>query len=89
MRPLSKLNNEQRGQVLTALMAYADGTDLPEMDAAAEIAFEFIATQIDADTEKWLDTKKKRAAAGAEGGKKTQANASKAKQNKAKQTKTI
>lgn len=62
------MTDEQAGMLLRAIMAYRNGKDLPEMDAAATIAFSFIRQQMDRDSEKYEETCRKRAEAGAMGG---------------------
>lgn len=62
------LDMEQRGLLLTAIMYYAAGRELPEMDAVTAMAFAFIRAQIDADKEKYQKTVEARREAGRMGG---------------------
>jgi len=92
---IEKLTIEQRGILFTAIYAHACGHEKPEMDAAVDMAFSFIAAQIDRDNAKWEKIRLKRAEAGKRGGiasgesrkqeQANEANASLAKQNKQEQ----
>lgn len=62
------LSESQRGILLTALMLYASGQDAPEMDGMTMMAFSFISKQIDRDSEKYEETRKRRSEAGRMGG---------------------
>lgn len=62
------LDMEQRGLLLTAIMYYAAGRDLPEIDAVTAMAFAFIRAQIDADKAKYQKTVEARREAGRMGG---------------------
>ena len=80
------LSDEQAGKLIKAVFNYAGNRILPKFDDGMLImAFSFIKGQIDRDSEKWEETRKKRAEAGRKGGKQTQANASSAKQTKQNQ----
>ena len=80
------LSDEQAGKLIKAVFNYAENRILPKFDDGMLImAFSFIKGQIDRDSEKWEETRKKRAEAGRKGGKQTQANASSAKQTKQNQ----
>lgn len=57
---IQKLNLEQRGALLSALMCKQLGEPLPEMDAATDMAFSFMAAQIDRDNDKYEDIAEKR-----------------------------
>lgn len=63
-RTVQKLNREQRGDLLSALMLYQLGEPLPEMDLATELAFTFMASQMDKDNEKYAEIVEKRREAG-------------------------
>lgn len=84
---LELLSMEQRGALLTAIMAYAADKALPDMDGVTKMAFSFIRANMDRDREKYEKTIEARRAAGRSGGltkaanvKAKLANASKAKQ---------
>lgn len=68
MEHMGLMDMEQRGVLLTALMTYVSGNELPDMDGVTQMAFSFIRSQIDRDTEKYEDTCKKRSEAGKTGG---------------------
>lgn len=63
-RTVQKLNREQRGDLLSALMLYQLGEELPAMDLATELAFTFMASQMDKDNEKYAEIVEKRREAG-------------------------
>lgn len=77
------LSMEQRGVLLTALMAYVAETELPEMDGMTMMAFSFIRSQVDRDDEKYQKTLEARREAGKQGGR-PKANGSAENQTKAK-----
>lgn len=77
------LTLEQRGVLLTAVMHYATGNTLPDMDSATQIAFSFIRAQIDRDNKKYQEKIEKRKEAGKQGGR-PKANDSSENQMKAK-----
>jgi len=62
------LNMEQRGVLFTALMAYAAESPLPDMDGMTKMAFSFIRSQMDRDTEKYQKVVTSRREAGKKGG---------------------
>ena len=68
MAQLSLLTMEQRGILLTAIMAYQMGQELPQMDAVTTMAYSFIRRKLDADNAKWEETCRKRSEAGKMGG---------------------
>lgn len=68
MEHIELLSREQRGDLLTAIMAYASEKDLPEIDGMTMMAFSFIRRQMDRDREKYIETVKKRKEAGKLGG---------------------
>ena len=74
---------EQRGILLTAIFAYVSDAELPDMDGITKMAFAFIKSRIDKDTEKYAKTIEKRKEAGKLGGR-PKANGSSEKQEKAK-----
>ena len=62
------LSMEQRGILITALMKYVLGRELPGMDEVTYMAFSFIRAQLDRDFEKYDEICRKRAEAGKLGG---------------------
>ena len=68
MEQISMLKREQRGDLFTAIMAYADNSELPDMDDVTRMAFCFIRSQMNRDKNKYLDTIEKRREAGKQGG---------------------
>ena len=68
------LNIEQRGILLTAIMAYQLDNELPDMDAITKMCFSFISADMRRNNEKYAEVIEKRREAGRKGGKKTQAN---------------
>ena len=69
LNPLEALNMEQRGKLFTAILCYVAGKPFPELDTLSNIAFSFIAGQIDRDYAKWEEVKRKRIEAGRKRGK--------------------
>ena len=78
------LSMEQRGVLITALMKYVSGLDIPDMDAATTIAFSFIRSKIDKDQKKYEEVCGKRAEAGKMGGRPKKTEGFSEKQNKPK-----
>ena len=62
------LSMEQRGALLTAIMAYETDEEMPEMDGMTQMAFSFIKEQLDRDSERHESTCQKRSEAGKRGG---------------------
>lgn len=62
------LSKEQRGDLLTLIMAYASGDTLPAVDGVTQMAFSFIKSQMDKDAEKYSGVIEKRREAGKQGG---------------------
>lgn len=83
MEQIELLSMEQRGILLTAIFAYVSDAELPDMDGITKMAFAFIKSRIDKDTEKYAKTIEKRKEAGKLGGR-PKANGSSEKQEKAK-----
>ena len=83
LQQIELLNNEQRGVLLTAVMKYASGLEMPEMDGITMMAFSFIKSNMDKDNEKYERTVKARQEAGKSGGR-PKANDFSEKQTKAK-----
>lgn len=71
---IEMLTIEQRGVLLTAIMAFQTNNELPEMDAITKMAYSFISADMRRDGEKYEETIEKRREAGRKGGKITQAN---------------
>lgn len=80
---INLLSMEQRGYLLTAIMNYAAGLALPELDGMTQMAFSFIKVQMDRDDEKYQSIIKKRREAGKLGGRPVKANGSSNKAKKA------
>lgn len=68
LRHIELLSMEQRGELLTAILTYADSGEARELDGMTSMAFSFIKAQMDRDQEKWEQTKIRRAIAGQKGG---------------------
>ena len=83
MEQIELLSMEQRGILLTAIFAYVSDAELPDMDGITKMAFAFIKSRIDKDTEKYAKTIEKRKEAGKLGGR-PKANGYSEKQEKAK-----
>lgn len=83
MKQINLLNMEQRGILLTAIMSYSAGEELPEMDGITQMAFAFIQSDLDRDAEKYQKTCDARKEAGKMGGR-PKANGFSEKQTKAK-----
>lgn len=62
------LNMEQRGLLLTAIIQFASGCELPEMDGMTQMAFAFIRSDMERDAEKYRQTCEARKEAGKSGG---------------------
>lgn len=65
---IEMLSMEQRGILITALMSYVAGKDIPDMDGMTAMAYSFIKSQVDRDFEKYEETCRKRSEAGKLGG---------------------
>ena len=81
---LSLLSNEERGQLLMALLDYGEFGDEPELEGAALMAFSFIRAQMDRDAAKYAETVRKRREAGKQGGRPPKSSESNEKQNETK-----
>lgn len=66
--PLELLDDSDRGKLFMAILNYSEYGELPDFSGALQMAFSFIQKAIDRDSEKWEDTRKKRAEAGRRGG---------------------
>ena len=82
---LNKLTDEQAGKLIKAIYEYVDTSEIKDIDPVIDIVITPFITVLDKDLKKYEETKKKRAEAGAKGGKQTQANAKDRKQSKANQ----
>ena len=56
IRKIKLLTIEQRGILLTAILAYEAGEDIPQLDDMTTMAFEFIKDDLDANRQKYEDT---------------------------------
>lgn len=65
---IALLNDEQVGRLFKAMLAYADGEDPETTDPVVDMAFSFIRTQIDRDTEKYNAIVERNRANGVKGG---------------------
>ncbi len=83
LKHIQKLSMEQRGELFTSILCYAAGEEVPELDAAADMAFGFIRERMDRDSAAYMDKVEKRREAGKLGGR-PKANGFSEKQTKAK-----
>lgn len=83
LKHIQKMDMEQRGKLFTAILCYAAGEEIPELDAAADMAFSFIQDRMDRDNAAYMQKCEKRREAGKLGGR-PKANASDENQAKAK-----
>ena len=60
MQLMDKLTIEQRGILITAIAAYTQDREVPDMDPATDMLFSHIANEIDRDTEKYEQTVERR-----------------------------
>ena len=77
------MSMDQRGELFTAILRYAAGESVPELDAAADMAFSFIRERMDRDSAAYMEKVEKRREAGKLGGR-PKANAYDENQTKAK-----
>ena len=80
LKHIQKMDMEQRGELFTAILCYAAGEEMPELDAVADMAFSFIQDRMDRDNAAYMEKCEKRREAGRLGGR-PKANASDEKQN--------
>lgn len=92
LNQVEKLDIEQRGVLFTAILRYAAGESIPNMDSVTEMLWSIIEDQLQIDFEKYQKTCLARKEAGSRGGKArskqneaNQANANFAKQSQANQ----
>jgi len=64
LKHIELLSIEQRGELLTAILTYADSGEERELDGMTSMAFSFIRTQMDRDMEKWEESRRRRSLAG-------------------------
>lgn len=64
---LEILTDEERGRLITAIFAYVRTGEVIEISGGAKMAFSFIRSQIDRDTQKWEEVKNARSEAGKKG----------------------
>ena len=83
LRHIQKMSMNQRGELFTAILCYAAGESVPELDAAADMAFSFIRERMDRDNAAYMEKVEKRREAGKLGGR-PKANAYDENQTKAK-----
>ena len=83
LKHVQKMDMEQRGKLFTAILCYAAGEKLPELDAASDMAFSFIQDRMDRDNAAYIQKCEKRREAGKLGGR-PKANGSDENQVKAK-----
>ena len=81
---IEMLTMEQRGILLTAIMNFESGEELPELDPITQMAFSFMQSRLERDYKKWLDICEKRAEYGKKGGRPKKTNVENEKQTKAK-----
>lgn len=85
LKHIQKMNMEQRGELFTAILCYAAGEELPDLNSVSDMAFSFIKERMDRDNEAYLEKCRKRSEAGKLGGRPTvKANGFSKKQTKAK-----
>lgn len=68
LKHVQKLSMEQRGELFTAILCYASGEEMPELDLATDMIFGVIQERIDRDTALYLEKIQKRVEAGKLGG---------------------
>lgn len=64
------LSMEERGELFTAILAFAATRERSELDGAVGLAFSVIADQIERDSKRWESVRKKRSEAGRRGAEK-------------------
>ena len=73
-KQISRLDMEQRGILFTAILGYESGEDLPEMDVATSMAFDFIREDLDENRRRYEEQCRKNAENGQKGGRPRKAN---------------
>ena len=84
LQNIELLSMDQRGELFTAIMHYASGKEVGDLDGMVMMAFSFIRSQMDRDNEKYESKLEKRREAGKKGGRPQKANGFSEKQKKAK-----
>lgn len=85
---IEELSMEQRGLLLTALLYYQDGRDVPEMDALTRMVFKFLKKRIDYDNESYEKKCLQNKANGSKGGRPKNTDNTKNKENQTDTEKT-
>lgn len=78
---IDKLTDEQAGKLIKAIYEYVATNKMPQLDSILDLVIIPFTTALDRNKEKYEETCKRRALAGAKGGKQKVANANKCKQN--------
>lgn len=88
LNSIEPLSMQERGELFTALLCDQGGKKMPDMSAAAKVAFLFVKRSVDANNEKYNRISEARREAGKKGGrpKQEKANESKIKQNEANES---
>lgn len=68
LRQVDRLSDAQAGNLFRAILSYASGQELPEMDDVTAMAFDFIQFRMDKDFEKYQKTAENRRESGRKGG---------------------
>lgn len=84
LQNIELLSMDQRGELFTAIMHYASGKEVGDLDGMVMMAFSFIRSQMDRDNEKYESKLEKRREAGKKGGRPQKAKGLDEKQKKAK-----
>ena len=70
LEPLEELSLEERGIIMTAIMAYTRGREVPEMSRPLKIAWSYIRSGLERDGAKYTEKLKARSEAGRKGAEK-------------------
>lgn len=84
LRHIEKLQMEQRGELFTAILRYASGDEIPQLDTATDMIFGVIQDRMERDSAVYMEKVEKRREAGKLGGRPVKANGLLQKQEKAK-----
>ena len=68
IRQVDRLSDEQAGKLLKAILCYAAGRELPQMDDVSAMAFDFIQSRMERDFEQYQRTVDARRESGRRGG---------------------
>ena len=85
LEDIEPLSIEQRGYLLTAILCYASGQEVTNLDPVTTIVFRFIKKQMDRNDAKYKRIVEKRRAAGRKGGRPAKTNTFEKKQTEAKE----